>query len=128
MADYYEMPAGMSMDSSCKMVVKAYLENIRHARELTTIYNIPLYCFWQPVPYYNYPNRSGDPICTQFDNVRFTYIYPIIKKRAGDIPYLFFLGDMLREEKGLPFVDQIHYSPAFNQSIAEKMLSIISIS
>jgi hypothetical protein len=32
---------------------------------------------------------------------------------------------MLEEEKGLPFIDQIHYSPRFNQAIAEKMLSRI---
>ena len=32
---------------------------------------------------------------------------------------------MLQDEKGLPFIDQIHYSPGFNQAVAEKMLTRI---
>jgi hypothetical protein len=32
---------------------------------------------------------------------------------------------MLQNEKGLPFVDQLHYSPAFNSSVAEKMLDFV---
>jgi hypothetical protein len=123
--DYYELPQGMSTDSACTMVYRRYIDNIRHAREITACNHIPLYCFWQPVPYYNYPNRLNDPICTHSTPERFGKIYPLVKSAAAEIPYLFFLGDMLQEEKGLPFVDQIHYSPRFNQAIAEKMLSRI---
>jgi len=60
-ADYYELPQGMSADSACTMVYRRYIDNIRHAREITAFNHIPLYCFWQPVPYYNYPNRLNDP-------------------------------------------------------------------
>jgi hypothetical protein len=119
------MPAGMSEDSACKMICQRYIANIRHARILTAAYSIPLYCFWQPVPYYNYPNRRHDPVAQQADADQFGKIYPLVKSAAGEIPYLFFLGDMLQDEKGLPFIDQIHYSPRFNQAIAEKMLSRI---
>jgi hypothetical protein len=124
-ADYYELPPGMSTDSACTMVYRRYIDNIRHARDITASSHIPLYCFWQPVPYYNYPNRLNDPICTHSIPERFGKIYPLVKSAAGEIPYLFFLGDMLQDEKGLPFIDQIHYSPRFNQAIAEKMLSQI---
>ncbi|HEY4206602.1 MAG TPA: SGNH/GDSL hydrolase family protein [Puia sp.] len=123
--DYYELPAKMSADSACRMVVQRYIDNIRHAREITAAYNIPLYCFWQPVPYYNYPHRPNDPICTQSSPPRFSLIYPMVKAKTAEIPYLFFLGDMLQDEKELPFIDQIHYSPGFNRTIAEKMLDII---
>ena len=122
--DYYELPATMSPDSACRMVVQRYVDNIRHAREITATYNIPLYCFWQPVPYYNYPNRAQDPICTQSSPPRFSMIYPLVKARTAEIPYLFFLGDMLQDEKGLPFIDQIHYSPSFNRTIAKRMLDL----
>jgi hypothetical protein len=124
-ANYTVLPTGMDPDSACMLVYRRYMDNIRHAREIASLYDIPLYCFWQPVPYYNYPNRPNDPNCAQNHNDRFEKIYPLVKKSAGGIPYLFFLGDMLQEEKGLPFVDQIHYSPLFNQTIAEKMLSEI---
>jgi lysophospholipase L1-like esterase len=121
----FKMPAGMSEDSACKMICQRYIANIRHARMLTATYSIPLYCFWQPVPFYNYPNRRNDPIAQQADAEQFGKIYPLVKSAAGEIPYLFFLGDMLQNEKGLPFIDQTHYSPRFNQAIAEKMLSWI---
>jgi len=123
--DYYELPATMNIDSACRMVVQRYIDNIRHARDITATYNIPLYCFWQPVPYYNYPNRIHDPVCTQSSPPRFSLIYPLVKARATEIPYLFFFGDLLQDEKGLPFIDQIHYSPAFNRTIAEKMLDLV---
>lgn len=123
---YYELPATMSIDSACRMVVQRYVDNIRHARDITAVYHIPLYCFWQPVPYYNYSNRTHDPICTQSSPPRFSLIYPLVKQKATEIPYLFFLGDMLQDEKGLPFIDQIHYSPAFNRTIAQKMLDVVS--
>ena len=123
--NFFDMPAGISEDSACRIIYEQYIGNIRHARELAAAYSIPLYCFWQPVPYYNYTNRLNDPNCTHTPLQRFEKIYPLVKKSAGDIPWLFFLGDMLQEEKGLPFIDQIHYSPYFNRAIAKKMLEQI---
>lgn len=122
---YYELPAGVTVDSACSLVVRRYIDNISHAHEITGGYSIPLYCFWQPVPYYNYPNRPNDPICVQTRSERFEYIYPMVKQKAGQLSWLFYLGDMLQNEKGLPFIDQLHYSPAFNDSVAKKMLSVI---
>jgi hypothetical protein len=123
--DYYKLPPGMSADTACALVISRYLANIRHTHDLTELYHIPLYCFWQPVPYYNYPNRINDPICTHTRQERFEKIYPLVKDSAARFPWLTFLGDMLQNEKGLPFVDQLHYSPSFNRAIAEKMLSQI---
>lgn len=122
---YNDLPRGISADSGCSLVAARYLDNIRHAHQLTEINHIPLYCFWQPVPYYHYPNRANDPICTHTEQPRFGKIYPIIRDSAAHIPYLFFLGDLLQQEKGLPFVDEIHYSPSFSRSIAEEMLNRI---
>ena len=123
--NFFDMPAGISEDSACRVIYEQYIGNIRHARDLAATYSIPLYCFWQPVPYYNYTNRLNDPNCTHTPLPRFEKIYPMVKNGARDIPYLFFLGDMLQEEKGLPFIDQIHYSPYFNRMIAQKMLDRI---
>jgi hypothetical protein len=123
--NFFDLPSGMSEDSACRAIYQHYIGTIRHAKELAAASSIPLYCFWQPVPYYNYTNRAGDPNCTQTPLKRFEIIYPLVKKSAGEIPYLFFLGDMLQDEKGLPFIDQIHYSPDFNRAIAQKMLEQI---
>jgi hypothetical protein len=125
LVDYYTFPAGMSLDSGCTLIVNRYLSSIRHAHDLAGLYHIPLYSFWQPMPYYNYPNRAGDPICSQAEQPRFGKVCPMIRDSAATIPYLHFLGDMLHDEKGLPFVDQLHYSPYFNRVIAEKMLDFI---
>ncbi|HMH22065.1 MAG TPA: SGNH/GDSL hydrolase family protein [Puia sp.] len=125
-ADFYELPAGMKADSACTLIYQRYIDNIRHAREIAGFYGISLYCFWQPVPYYNYPNRVNDPICTKSSPERFGYIYPLVKNKARELDYLFFLGDMLEREKGLPFIDQIHYSPDFNRAVAENILQVMS--
>jgi len=127
MQNYQDFPAGMSADSAASLVAARYLENIRNARDLAGWYHIPLYCFWQPVPYYDYPNQPNDPICTHARNSHIEKIYPIVRDSAAQTPYLTWLGDMLHDEKGLPFVDQLHYSPSFNRAIAEKILSHISI-
>ena len=125
--DLRKLPDGISADSAYRAVCERYLENIRNAHALAGLYHIPVYCFWQPVPYYNYPNRTRDPICTQDQSERFEQIYPLVKTRGAGIPYFFFLGDMLQEEKGLPFIDRFHYSPQFSQSVAQKMLSLIKL-
>jgi hypothetical protein len=128
--DYYKLSAGMSLDSACNRVIDRYLANIRHAHDLAALYHIPLYCFWQPVPYYDYPNRANDPICAQSKQERFEKIWPRIRDtsaamQAAGMPWFHYLGDMLHDEKGLPFVDQIHYSPSFNRAVAEKILDFV---
>jgi hypothetical protein len=123
--DYAQLPPGIGFDSACRAIAMHYLDNIRHARDLTSCYHIPLYCFWQPIPYYDYPNQENDAICGRSRDPRFPSIYGLIREKAPGIPYLYFLGNMLHDEKGLPFVDQVHYSPRFNLTMAEKILSII---
>ena len=125
--DVRGLPPGLPVDSACRAVCGRYIDNIRHAHDLAGLYHIPLYCFWQPVPYYHYPNRPRDPICSQARSESFERIYPLVRQEGAALPYFFFLGDMLLDEKGLPFVDQIHYSPRFSRAVAEKMLSLIPL-
>ena len=125
--DFPEMPPDMSVDSASKIVSGQYLENIRHAHDLAGLYHIPVYCFWQPVPYYNYPNRFNDPFCSHAQSPRFERIYALVRDNGAVLPWFFFLGDMLKNEKGLPFIDQIHYSPQFSSAVAEKMLSLLPL-
>jgi len=107
-------------------IANNYLTNIATAKFLSDSYDIELFCFWQPVPFYNYPNRANDPACAKFEKPAFDIIYPKIKSATSRIDYLFYLGDMLQNEKGLPFVDKTHYSVEMNQKIVEEMMRIIT--
>jgi hypothetical protein len=123
---YYESPPGINKDSVYNTIVRNYLNNIAIAKFITDSYNIELYCFWQPVPFYNYPNRANDPACAKFERPAFENIYPKIKSVAPGTDYLIYLGDMLLNEKGAPFVDKTHYSVEMNKKIVEAMMGVIT--
>jgi hypothetical protein len=80
------------------------------------------YFFIQPSPFYNYKNQQNDPICFKDTNTRFNAIYPVIKQRGNENAGFIFLGDLLENEKGYPFIDGLHYSPVFINRIASEML------
>ena len=117
---YYQFPDSTKIKEGCDEIFKKYLENIAVIKKLSTAYGFKLYCFWQPVPFYNYPNRSADPICAKRDLIQFELIYPKVKETRLD--YLFYLGDKLQDAK-LAFIDSTHYSPSMNGAIARKMWS-----
>ncbi len=123
---YYESPPGIKDDSIYNSIAKNYLENIANAKFLADSYDIELFCFWQPVPFYNYPNRSNDPACAKFEKPAFDSIYPKIKSVSTKTDYLYYLGDMLQNEKGFPFVDKTHYSVEMNRRIVEEMMREIT--
>jgi lysophospholipase L1-like esterase len=102
-----------------------YLLNITHAESLARTFGSRAYFVCQPVPFFNYPNRSNDPISYKVNYARYDSIYPQLSKVASSKPNMLFLGDMLQNEKGFPFVDHVHYSPAFSENIAERILTFI---
>ena len=109
--DYYNELAGK------------YLNNVNQATKLCETIGAKGYFFCQPVPFYKYTNRAKDPISYKVDYARFDHIYPAIEAAAQQSDNLVFLGNMLVNETGLPFVDQVHYSPAFSIKIAEQIFS-----
>lgn len=104
-----------------------YLENLRSARKALDAYQVRSWFFCQPVPFYNYPNRKRDTICTQDPFPYFEIAYPLVKKAAPGTPGLVFLGDMLAEETGAPFLDYYHYSPAFQLTLVRAMLDTMKL-
>lgn len=106
-------------------LLNKYLNNVRQATRLAASVGIDSYFFCQPVPFYKYPNRDNDPISYKISFDRFDYIYPRIEQQAPEMGNLEFLGNMLEDEKGFPFVDQVHYSPQFCKRIAERMLAAV---
>jgi hypothetical protein len=104
-------------------LIAHYLSNISNAKMMADLIGAKSYFFCQPVPFYKYPNQQKDPICFKDKNTRYDYIYPIIEQRVDSSANQFFLGNMLEKETAYPFVDGLHYSPAFSRKIVDEMLN-----
>lgn len=122
----YMLPMGISEDECAQRIAQNYLDMIKTTQMLCKAFNIKCYFFWQPVPYYNY-DRSKDKICDKKSLPMFAKVFPIIKENAKHTPELYYLGDLLAEYKGSPFLDAFHYSSAFNRRIADEMLKVVAI-
>lgn len=121
---YIDAP-GIPSAEYYQQLYNKYINNITQATRLCEQVGTKSFFFCQPVPFYNYPNRNDDPISYKVSYDRYDYVYPLIQKKADSTQNLRFLGDMLKDEQGLPFVDQVHYSPAFCRKIAEQMLNAV---
>jgi hypothetical protein len=118
-------PTNMPLDQFNNTLIDHYFNNISNEKMMADLINCKSYFFCQPVPFYKYPNQQKDPICFKDTNTRFNYIYPIVEKRSSLIQNFTFLGNMLQNEHGNPFVDGLHYSPEFIKKVAEKILNAV---
>jgi hypothetical protein len=124
--DYYHFPDSSKIGEVSQKIYENYTENIAQAQILSKAYGFKLYCFWQPVPFFDYPNKSNDLFCSKGSIYQFDYICPQVKKKAEQLDYLFYLGDMLENVK-MPFIDSGHYTPWMCDSIANRMLDSIDL-
>jgi hypothetical protein len=108
-------------------LVSNYFENIENIRLMCNVAGAKPFFFSQPSPFYNYPNQQKDPVCFKDTNTRFNYIYPLVKKHGAEHKDFIFLADMLHDEKGYPFIDGLHYSPAFIRKVASRMLDEMNL-
>lgn len=115
-------PENIPLTQYNNTLIEHYFTNIRNARMMAELAGAKSYFFCQPVPFYKYPNQQKDPICFKDQNTRYDYIYPIIEKNADSLQGFTFLGNMLQNETGYPFVDGLHYSPAFTRKVTEQIL------
>lgn len=115
-------PSKIPLNEYNDKLVSNYFENIENIRMMCAVSGAQPYFFSQPSPFYNYPNQQKDPICFKDTNTRFNYIYPLVKKQGSNHKDFVFLGDMLHDEQGYPFIDGLHYSPAFIKKVAARML------
>ncbi len=117
----YQVPKGVSTVSYSNLILKNYSDNILQIQKLAAINGIKPFFFVQPTPFYNYPNRKNDRICNQDTIELFGIWYPQVQKVAEQAG-IFYLGNMLEEEKGSPFIDRFHYSPMMTKKIADSIL------
>jgi hypothetical protein len=116
-------PANVPAEVVNRQAADHYFENIANTRRLAGSFQCKTYFFCQPVPFYNYPNQQNDPVCDKDRNTRFDKIYPELEARGRNVEGFYFLGNMLQNERGVPFVDGFHYSPGMNRKIAGEILS-----
>jgi len=121
----FKDPEDIPLSQFNDTLIAHYFSNIRNAKMMADFAGAKSYFFCQPVPFYKYPNQQKDPICFKDQHTRYDYIYPIIEKRLDTSLNQFFLGNMLQNETGYPFVDGLHYSPTFSKKIVEEMLERI---
>lgn len=119
-----DIPKGTNPEGAADTIFNNYLSAVNAIEKIAGAYNVKPYFFIQPVPYYKYSNRKNDPICSQGERPQFQILYPRLEAEALN-QNLHFLGNMLENEKGYPFIDAIHYSPAFNEKITSSVLDII---
>lgn len=119
----YKDPENIPLTAYNNTLIEHYFNNIRNAALMAGMAGAKSYFFCQPVPFYKYPNQQKDPICFKDTDTRYNYIYPIIEKNADTLPGFTFLGNMLENESGYPFVDGLHYSPAFTRKVTERILA-----
>ena len=115
-------PKNIPLAGYNEKLVTNYFENLENIRKISKLAGAKAYLFSQPSPFYNYPNQQKDPVCFKDTNTRFNYIYPLVKKHGSRYNDFVFLGDMLHDEQGYPFIDGLHYSPAFIRKVASRML------
>jgi hypothetical protein len=121
----WKNPANIPLNEFHDVLISNYVRSIRNAAMMGNMVGTKTFFFCQPVPFYNYPRQQADPICFKDTNTRYDYIYPAIEKMKDSLPNFTFLANMLQNETQQPFVDGLHYSPAFNRKIAGEMLKVI---
>ncbi|MEP7279197.1 MAG: SGNH/GDSL hydrolase family protein [Bacteroidota bacterium] len=121
----FDDPPGYSIDLLVDTLVNSYLSNMEQIRKLASVNDFSPFFFIQPNPFYHYSNQDHDPICEKRPAPLVTKAYTILEKRAVDTGNCFFLGNMLLNEKGYPFIDRFHYSPGMCRKIAKELVMVV---
>ncbi|MHB2017522.1 MAG: SGNH/GDSL hydrolase family protein [Candidatus Xenobia bacterium] len=110
---------------SGEQVLSIYAANVQMAKALANAYGVRPYFFWQPVPFHHY----------DWANSRRTYpLPPAILGVFADayawlhqtVPGAIDLADCIPPHQKV-FVDNYHYSPAFNKILAAQIASHVDL-
>lgn len=118
-------PKDVPLEPYYNSLIDNYVENMKNSQLIAGMTGAKCYYFLQPSPFYNYPNQQKDPMCFKDTATRFNYIYPRLEKMADSLPSFTYLGNMLLNETGYPFVDGLHYSPKFIRKITERIFASV---
>lgn len=121
----FAMKPGSSFRAVTDSLLQNFFSNKYYIEQLANANRISAFFFIQPNPYYNYPNKKNDPFCDQQGSGVIDLAYPELEKKADSSGNYFFLGNMLHNEKGYPFIDRFHYSAGMSYKIAQEMVRVI---
>lgn len=121
---FMELPSGKAgVDSLLNVLIDQYQMNERNMADISIRNGIQPFFFIQPVCYYHYPNRKNDPVCDGNGGEFIERAYGMLEKKTDTAERRFFLGDLLENAKGYPFIDHFHYSPPMSAVIARAMVA-----
>lgn len=127
-AKLFEIPAGYTEQQICDSLLQQYFSNSEHILKLAKVNGVETWTFIQPNPFYHYPNQAKDPICDQQQSGIIQKVYPLLEKFTDSTGHWQFLGNMLVNETGYPFIDRFHYSPRMSSKIAARMVEQVGAS
>ena len=99
-------------------LVMNYLQTVALTKKLLHSKGIQPLFVLQPVPFFKYPNKKNDPVCSQNEYPVFETVYPRLEQFFRNDSTFLYLGNELQTQTGLPFVDAIHYSPLYSKHLA----------
>jgi lysophospholipase L1-like esterase len=124
-ATLFNWPGGYTREALVDSLVKNYLSNIENVKKIAASNQFHTFFFIQPNPFYHYPNRTHDPICSKEAAPLVEMAYRVLENKADSIKDCHFLGNMLLKETGYPFIDRFHYSPVMCRRIAEEIVNVV---
>lgn len=122
MQKHYQQYPFLSMNEIASTLLNNYILTIKGVEQTGKSYEFYSLFVWQPVPYYNYPNQKKDPVCDKDSFPVYKLLNPTIKLLYQTMDNSLYLADMLDGSMALPFIDRVHYSPAMNEAIAQRLI------
>lgn len=109
------------------LLINSYLQSVSLIEQEAAVKDIRSLSVVQPVPYYQYPDRALDPVCSKKEEPLFAAAYPQLKTAFLDQVSRLYLGDIQKQAIKPLYVDAFHYSPGFNQQIASLILQRVKL-
>lgn len=119
------LPPRREPAAEAELIVQGYLQNKQTAELTAAAAGIEAHFIWQPVPVYAYDKSRRTLDFGPNDEHQSQVLglaYDAVAKRATGVVNL---AEMLRDYPGPAYVDSVHYSPAVNRMIAERIAAAL---
>ncbi|XVJ66710.1 MAG: SGNH/GDSL hydrolase family protein [Lacibacter sp.] len=109
------------------LLINSYLQSVSLIEQEAAVKDIHSLLVVQPVPYYQYPDRASDLVCSKKEEPLFVAAYPQLETAFLNKTGRLYLGDIQKQAIKPLYVDAFHYSPGFNQQIASLILQRVKL-
>lgn len=116
-----------SSQPDATLLINSYLLSALLTEQEADVKDIRSLLVLQPVPYYQYPDRALDPVCSKKEEPVFAAVYPQLETAFLNKTGRLYLGDIQKQAVKPLYVDAFHYSPGFNQQIASLILQRVKL-